>query len=231
MRKIFALFIILATSMPVDSQTCKGDYSVSVMGNYYKGFNSSGVSTNSFSTTGENMNASISVEHYKTSKSYVGLGIDFHWGNDDIYNSLFSKKFTQFEKMNVKSILIFPNFIYGYYLQIADNLFLNMSARVGYGILANNSNSDYKNYQHPYGGTLDQIETANEELRWDSSNFYEDFGSSFSPEINYYISDKFGLSLRLGGIAYSILDWKKDLSSWIVDFNPNNWRLGIRYIL
>jgi len=231
MRKIIAVFIILATSMSVYSQICKGDYSISVSGNYNKGSNSSGVLTNSFNTKGENINASISIEHYKRSNFYIGIGFDFHLGNDDISNSLFSKKFTQFENMNVKSILLFPHLNYGYYLQIANDLFLNINARVGYGVLAYDYNSDYMNFQHPNGGTLDKITTPAENLKWDNSDYYRDFGSSLSPELNYFFSEKFGLCLRLGGIEYSILDGDKDNSSLNVNFNPNNWRLGIRYIL
>jgi len=231
MKKIIALFIILATTMSVNSQITKGDYSISVTGNYSKGSNSSGVSTNSFTTTGENINASISVEHYKMSNFYIGLGFDFHWGNDNIFNSLSSKNFTQYENMKVKSFLIFPNIIYGYYLPITDNLFFNLSARVGYGVLGYDYNSDYKNYQHPNGGTLAQTTTANEDLKWGSNDYFKDFGASLSPEINYFLSDNFGLCLRLGGIDYSILDWNKDQSSFNVNFNPNNWRLGIRFIL
>jgi len=217
--------------MSVNSQIIKGDYTVSVNGNYFKGSNSSGVSTNSFTTTSENINASISVEHYKMSILYIGLGLDYHLGNDNIFNSLSSKNFTQFENMNVKSFLIFPNIIYGYYLPITDNLFFNLSARVGYGVLGNHYNSDYMNFQHSIGGTLTQPIKANEDLNWRSNDYFGDFGASLSPEINYFLSDNFGLCMRLGGIDYSILDWNKDLSSLNVNFNPNNWRLGIRFIL
>ena len=231
MRRFIVILFVLTVSTSVYSQFCKGDYSLSLNGNYYKGSSSSGVATNFFSSSGENLNACLSIEHYRTSKSYVGFGVDFYWGNNDITNSLLSKKFSQIENMNLKSIKLFPNLIYGYYLQIADNLFLNINARVGYGILSSNFNSKYKNYQHPYGGTLDLAETADENLSFNSSDFFGDFGSSLSPEFNYFFSDKFGLCLNLGGIGYSILDWKKDLSYWKVDLNPNIWRLGIRYIL
>lgn len=231
MSKIIALLIVLAASISVSSQISKGDYSILVNGNYSKGSNSSGVSTNSFLTTGENVNASVSVEKYRSRNSYMGIGVDFHWGNDNVFNSLSSKNFTQFEKMNVKAFSVIPNLIYGYYLPIADDLFFNVSARVGYGIIGNDFNSDYKNYQHSNGGTLSQILTPTENLTWGTNDYYQDFALSLSPEINYFLTDNLGLCLHLGGIGYSILDWNKDLTSLNVNFNPNNWRLGIRFVL
>ena len=231
MKRIIVILFVLTASTSVYSQFCKGDYSISLNGNYYKGSSSSGVATNSFSSIGENLKTYLSIEHYKTSKSYHGFGVGFYWGDNDMTNSLLSKKFSQIETMNLKSIKIFTNLIYGYYLQIADNLFINVSTRVGFGVLSTNFDSEYKNYQHPYGGTLDQGESADENLSFNSSESYGEFGSSISPEFNYFFSDRFGLCLHLGGIEYSILDWKKDLSFWKVDINPNIWRLGIRYIL
>lgn len=231
MKRIFVILFILTVSMSAFSQFCKGDYSISLNGNFYKSYGSNGVSTNNFSSIGENLNTYFSLEHYKTSNSYHGFGVGFYWGDNDITNMLLSKKFSQIENMNLKSIKLFTNLIYGYYFQIAENLFINVGARVGFGILSTSFNSEYKNYQHPYGGTLDQKEKADENLSINSSELYGEFSSSIYPELNYFFSDRFGICLNLGGIEYSTLDWKKNLSSLKVDVNPNIWRFGIRYIL
>lgn len=231
MKRIIVILFALTVSMSTFSQFCKGDYAISLNGNFYKGFGSNGVATNNFSSIGENLNTYLSIEHYKTSKSFHGLGVGLNWGDNDITNMLLSKKFSQIEIMNFKSVKLFTNLIYGYYLHIADNLFINVGAKVGFGILSTNYNSEYKNYQHPYGSTLDQDESADENLSINSSELYGEFSTSIYPELNYFISDNFGFCLNLGGIEYSTLDWKKNLSSWKFDINPNIWRFGIRYIL
>ncbi len=231
MKKTLALLLILTISISVFSQFTKGDYSILLNGSYNQGTNWMGVSTNNFTTKGENASASLSVERYRASNFYLGLGLDFQWSNDDVTNSLLSKNFAQFENMNMQSFLVFPFISYGYNLPLADNLSLNLNARVGYGILGTNLSSDYQNYQHPNGGTFAQNQTANENLTWNHSEYLDEFGTSFSPEINYFFSDRFGLSLRLGGIGYTIQEWDKDRSSFSMNFNTNNWRLGIRYII
>jgi hypothetical protein len=232
MKRIFtSMIFIVAMSMSVDSQIVKGDYAVSINGNYGKGFSSSGVSTNNFSIKGETLNASIAIEHYKKSKSYIGFGIDLHWSDDLISNTILSKTFTQYEDMNVKSMLIFPHLICGQYMQIANDLFFNMSVRVGLGRLTYESTSDYKNFQHNIGGTLTLTTNPNEDLSWDASDAFLEFGTSLTPEINYFISERLGLSLYLGDIGISILDFDKSQTSFNVNFNPNNWKLGIKYIL
>lgn len=231
MRKIISLFFVLFASISVSSQISKGDYSILVIGNYSKGSNSNGVSTNSFSSFGEIVNASISVEKFRTSNYYIGIGIDFQWGNDNVYNYLASKNFTQFENMNVKAYAIIPSLKYGYYLPIADNLFFNVSTDIGFGLKGSYYISDYQNYQHSNGGTLAQTITPTENLTWRDQKDYMDFRLLLSPEINYFLTDNFGLCLHFGGLNYSILDWNKDLSSLNLNINPNNWRLGIRFVL
>jgi hypothetical protein len=48
------------------------------------------------------------------------------------------------------------------------------------------------------------------------------------PALTYFISERFSLNLGLGGIAYSMINWKKDNSSWAINFNPNVWEFGVK---
>ena len=54
------------------------------------------------------------------------------------------------------------------------------------------------------------------------------FGTEVCPELTYFVSTKFGFCLGLGGIKYSMTDWKTGNSNWTVNFNPNYWKLGIK---
>lgn len=229
MRKIIASLIILATSMTVYSQINKGTISASASGNYYNGSSSSGVVTNGFTTKGQNLNAGISIEYFVKNNYFIGVGFDYNWGKEDIFSTFSSNPFAQIEIMNVKSNLILPNIFGGYSLHVIDKLYLNMIIKFGYGRYSNNSYSDYIWGQHTDGGTIFQAGIVNEILSWESDDHFSYFGSSLSPEINYFFSEKFGLCLGLGGIEYAILDWNKDQSSWIVNFNPDYWKLGIKF--
>ncbi len=57
------------------------------------------------------------------------------------------------------------------------------------------------------------------------------FSTRLIPELTWFFSSKFGLYLTLGGIEYSILDWKSNNSQWDINFNPSHWILGIQFIL
>ena len=231
MRKIIASLIIFATSMSVYSQINKGTIAVSVSGNYYDGSSLSGVITNSLTTKTQNIDAGLSIEYFVKSNFSFGVGLDYSWGKEDRINSFSSKTFSQEEFMNVKSNLILPSIIGGYYLHVIDRLYLNMNLRLSYGRYSINSHSDYLWIQQNDDWTHTQTGAINEFISWDSDNNYSYFGSSLSPEINYFFSEKLGLCLRLGGIEYGILDWDKDQSSWNVNFNPNYWRLGIKFLI
>ncbi|MFA6377875.1 MAG: hypothetical protein WCW63_04530, partial [Acholeplasmataceae bacterium] len=122
----------------------------------------------------------------------------------------------------------------GYYLHVIDRLYLNMNLKVGYGRYSNKIYSNYiwiPNIEMNEGviTQMTQIAGHTEIRSWESDDYYSYFGSSLSPEINYFFSEKFGLYLGFGGIEYAILDWNKDQSSWNVNFNPNYWRLGIKF--
>ena len=63
---------------------------------------------------------------------------------------------------------------------------------------------------------------------YEESSDFDLFKVEIIPELTYFISSRFGLSQGLGGIEYSMLDWETDNSSRIINFNPVNWRFGIK---
>lgn len=229
MRKIFASLIIFSASMTVNSQISKGTFTISVNGNYYDGSNSIGVATNSLLTNIQDLNTGISIEYFVKKNLFIGVGFDYSWSNEYRFSGFSSNSFAQVELMNVKSNLLLPNIIGGYSFQLMKKLYLNTNFKIGYGRYSNKTYSDYTWIQHTDGGTFTQTGAINEVISWESDNQSSYFGTSLSPEINYFISERFGLCLGLGGIEYAILDWNKDQSSWIVNFNPNFWRLGIKF--
>jgi hypothetical protein len=230
-RKFIVSLIIFATSMSVYSQIRNGTIAVAVSGNYYDGSSLSGVTTNSLTTKAQNIDAGISIEYFVKSNVSIGVALDYGWGKEDRVNSFSSNTFSQKEFVNVKSTLILPSLIGGYYLQVMDRLSLNMNVKLSYGSCSINSHADYLWIQQNDDWTHLQTGAINEFISWDTDNNYSYFGSSLSPEINYFFSEKIGLCLKLGGIEYGILDWDKYQSSWNVNFNPNFWRLGVKFVM
>lgn len=231
MRTIISSLIIFATSISVYSQISKGTVAVSASGNYYNGSSLSGVITNSLTTKAQNIDAGLSIEYFVKSNISIGVGLDYSWGKEDRINRFSSHTFSQVELMNEKSNLILPSIIGGYYLHVIDRVYLNMSLRLSYGKYSINSHADYIWMQQLEEGAQTQTGAINEFISWDSDDNYGYFGSTLSPEINYFFSEKVGFCLGLGVIEYGILDWDKDQSSWNVNFNPNYWRLGIKFLI
>jgi len=230
MKKIILSLIIFSSSLTVFSQISKGTIAVSINGNYYDGSSSNGVTTNSLTTIGQNLNAGLSIEYYVTNNVFFGVGFDYYWGKEVIINQISNNAFKQLESMRVKSNLKSPNFFGGYNWRVSNKLYLIMNLKLGFGRYSNNSYSAFAWRPKIVNedGTLTQVEFS-ETSAWEFDDEYSYFGSSLSPEINYFFSDKFGLCLGLGGIEYAVFDWNIDQSSWNVNFNPNYWKLGIKF--
>lgn len=55
------------------------------------------------------------------------------------------------------------------------------------------------------------------------------FGTQLDPGLTYFVTDKFGVFLGLGGIKYSLADWESNNSDWSINFNPSEWSFGIKF--
>lgn len=63
---------------------------------------------------------------------------------------------------------------------------------------------------------------------YNKSDEVDIFSSSFYPELVYFIRPNIGLNIGMGGVEYTMLDWKTDNSNWVINFNPLQWRDGIK---
>ena len=54
------------------------------------------------------------------------------------------------------------------------------------------------------------------------------FNATLAPEVVYFIFSKVGLSLSLGGIYYTITNWKSEYANCGIDFAPRNWQVGCK---
>jgi len=220
-RKALIVLIVFST-LDLFAQFDKGDIIISADGNYMKTNIENGVTTNQNLTKGQYLNLGTSIGAFITNKLIVGVGVGYNWGEEIRSNLLNFNDFMQAEIMDVKSNVILPNLYLGYYQRIIDKLYFSTTLRFSYG------NVKYE-YTTAYAGMSTDLNSFNTYLRGSAVNSQSDyFGTEVCPELTYFVSTKFGLCLGLGGVKYSMTDWKTDNSNWTVNFNPNYWNLGIK---
>lgn len=233
MKRNVILILILFFSLDSFGQIAKGDVIISMDGNYMKINTESGVFTNKSSTNGQYLNLGISMGVFLSDHFVMGIGLNYNWGKETRFNQLiYSSNLLQIEELIIKSKILLPGVFFGYYFPIAGKFYFNANLVLNCGKI----NSDYESIRaqrstyfttdsayiysdHPISGGYSKS----------SSTYY--FSMQIRPELSYFFSSKFGLSLGLGGIEYSLTDWKFENSACAINFNPAYWKLGIKFIL
>lgn len=236
MRRFFVFIIISVLAFNLLAQQKKGDNDVVINGMYNTTTNQTGVEGNSNSVKSHLLNMGAALSGSMNNHFLIGVGLDYVSQNDDrvsnftFYNQ--SIEYLKYETMNLKSHVFLPNVFVGYYSRILDKLYFNSNLKLSYGQINTNTEGqqiDMKynlptNGVYPIVGTFDPVVTYG-----NKSEDKTDFSSAaIIPEITYYFSNRFGISLGLGGIQYSFTNWKIKNSSFSVNFNPSNWQVGIK---
>ncbi|MGV8829977.1 MAG: hypothetical protein ACWA6U_16845 [Breznakibacter sp.] len=228
MKKTLFLILTVLYAVNLSAQFSKGDMLISVDGNYSKTNTVSGVTTNLFNSNDKNLNFGASMGFFVNNHVLLGFGVDYSWEKATQMNMLSLDNKIQVEEMNTKTNLILPNAFVGLYYPILERLYVNTNLKLSYGV----AKSDYNTF---YAGTsnmndTDQFQNATPPYASNSEgdNSYHYFSTQIYPEITWFATSKVGLSLGLGGIGYAITDWESNTSSWMVNFNPNVWKLGVK---
>lgn len=225
MKKNVLIILIIFTTLDLFSQVGKGKISIAASGNYIKTSSEIGVTTNQFYTKGNYLNTGASLGFFATDRWIVGAGLDYIYNKETRYNRLLINNFYQYEKMELKSKVFLPNVYLGNYFQVVNKLYVITTFKLSYGTARTTGIANYTG-----GGYI-----ADTVYNWDNyengDNF--DYKNSFLnaelfPEVIYFISPKFGVCLNLGGVSYSMTDWKRNESSFAINFKPDYWRFGIK---
>ncbi len=219
MKKNVLIVLIVFSTMDLFGQISKGDIIISFDGNYMKTNTENGVTTNLLSAKGQYLSIGSSFGYFFSNQFIIGIGLNYDWGKETRFNKLYFNNFLQEEEMNIKSNVFLPNIYLGYYFPITSKLYFNTDLKFSYGTI----HSDTKTTYAGAGPSFDSyIRSSAKESKSDY------FSSQICPELTYFISTKLSLYLRLGGIEYSLIDWKKENSGWAVNFNPSYWKFGIK---
>lgn len=226
MKKSVIIVLIVFSTMDLFGQINKGDIIISFDGNYMNTKTENGVTTNLSSTKGQYLSIGSSFGYFFSNQFIMGIGLNYDWGKETRANKLYFNNFVQEEVMDITSNVILPNIYLGYYFPITSKLSFNTNLKLSYGVIK----SDYSTLYAGAGSFITDsvINTNSNYFRGSEKQSKTDyFSTQICPELTYFISSKFSICLGLGGLEYSLIDWKKE--KWIVNFNPSYWKFGIKF--
>jgi hypothetical protein len=231
MKKTVLILFIAFSTLDLFSQVEKRNFIISVDGNYLKTTTENGVTTNQNVAQIQNLGIGASVGYFITDRFIAGVGLDYYWEKESRTNKLMFNKFKQIEVLRTKSNVYLPNFYLGYYYPIISKLYISTNLKLSLGKIK----SDYKSliagsaYNPTESSELIEYPLSSEYVNAYEENADADYlRANLFPELTYFATSNVGLCLGLGGIEYSMTDWKTDNSSWVINFNPEYWRFGIK---
>jgi len=231
MKKNVLIVLIVLSTLDLFSQIEKGRIIVSIDGNYMKTTTENGVTSNQHVSQIKNLNIGTSVGYFISDRFVLGVGLDYYWNKESRTTELMINRFFQSEVMNIKSKAFLPNIYLGFYYPIINKLCINANFKLSYGKIKSEYNTLIAGSVYYPTDTITKLTDrySSTYVNGSERNSEADlFSAEILPELTYLISSKFGLCLGLGGVEYSMIDWKTDNSSWIVSFNPNSWRFKIK---
>ena len=226
MKRTVLIVLLSISSLNLFSQLNKGKTVVSANGNYLKTNTENGVTSNQNASQIKNLNLGASVGYFIADRIELGVGLNYYWEKESRTNNLMTGDFYQAEVMDLKSNAFVPNIYIGYYYSIIDKLYLSGKLKFGYGkmkseystLIAGRSNIPSESSYSPPPYTTMSKDTYEVDL----------FNAEIIPELTWFISPKVGLSLGLGGVKHTMIDWETDNSSWSVNFDPAHWNFGFK---
>ncbi len=231
MKRILLIAIIIFSNLDVFSQADKGKIIVSIDGNYEKSTTENGVTTNQNVVQGKYLSAGATVGYFITDRFIAGIGLDYNSGKEDRTNEVMINSFFQQEAMNLKSRSFLPNIYFGYYYQIIDKLYINTNLKFSYGKVKSEYNTLLAGSVYYPSNTITEFNdqySSPYAIGQEKNSKVDFFSTKILPELSYFITPEFSFYLGLGGIEYSLVDWETDNSNWTINFNPTDWRFGIK---
>lgn len=224
---LLALIAFSFSSIHLIAQTDNGKFIFSMEGNYQKTASENGTFINKTSAQSKNTNVGITIGYFITNRFVAGIGLDYFWVNETRTSFLALDQNYNMEVQKIKLSTFAPSIYFNYYIPVLPNLYFNSRLKFNYGKIKSDLSSarasmvPYEPYNLteslPYSQSSGTIENL------------EFFDARFSPELSWFFSSRLGLYLGLGGLEYSISEWESDNSSFSINFNPSNWRLGVTF--
>lgn len=229
MKKNLLIVLIAFLTLDLFSQIDKNDVIFSVNGNYVKTTTEDGATTIQNSSQIKDLSIGASFGCFITDRFIVGFGLDYYWNKESRISGLYINNYIQKELMKITSDALLPNVFVGYYYPIIGKFYINTHLKINYGKLKSDYNTLIVGSVNYPGDTITELNNTSTFLKTYEGNSKADyFYVNLFPELTYFITPNFGVCLGLGGIEYSMVDWKTDNSNWGINFNPVYWKFGIK---
>jgi hypothetical protein len=234
------LLAFLYTTFLLHSQVKKGDNVISLNGMYTKNTTQDGVIGNSMTVNNHHFNLGATFTSYVTNHFLLGFGLNYISQKDLRTSKLvlndghdMNSQIIRYEVLNLKSTAPLPFLLVGYNMNVTNKLNFNANLKINYGQMSTNTTDQTIYQQFPIFNAqpvlvsnilLPNITTVSK----DQNDFA---AASIIPEMTYFFTNQIGLSVALGGIQYSITDWKTSKSDFWINLSPNTWLVGLKYKL
>ncbi len=231
MKKSFVFTLVLIYGLNLFSQINKGGILISIDGNYLKSNTNSGVLSNQYSVQGKYLELNASAGIFVSDNFIVGIGLEYNLQKETRDYTTYLVNYLQDAELQVNSHILSPEIFFGYYFPITSRLFINTNLSAAYGTIRTDlhymSIDMAIDTSGQYQSSIGSIGRIVRESK--SSREYDYFVSRLCPEILYSFTDKWIGFISLGGIEYSITQWNMKSSTWNINFNPNYWRVGVKF--
>ncbi|PWD99551.1 porin family protein [Marinilabilia rubra] len=230
MQKHFLLILILFATLKVSAQIGKNDLILSFSGNYHKSNDEVGVTTNNLFSESKQLSLGAALEYFISDKTSIGFGLEYQKLTDFRKSRLLFNESFQVEELDIDSRIFLPSIYLTHYYPIVDKLYISPVLRLGYGQLKSDLSSEYASRSNLLSSgyyPLEEVSGPGFGTLNDSSE--DDYLiADLTPQLNYFFSNGFGLSLGLGGIHYAMINGDSENSQWLVSFDPSYWTFGFK---
>jgi hypothetical protein len=231
LRNLRLIFLIAFSCLTLTtfSQIEKGSFVIAIDGGGHKIASSSGVHTNETVSEEKLFNIGLSADYYLSNAFSLGLGFTYQKETEEGGNITLVYMFQEVNLFKSVSKSFIPSLRLGYTKKLFNNFYFKGLLSLNYGIVNLETKSEYYGCECIIPGLvtplncvdIPQIFTVEENAK------VEFMSVLLQPEFHYYFNKKFGLSIGIGGLEYGIGDWDIENNYWVVNFNPNNWTVGL----
>ena len=221
-KALIVLVLVIFSNYWLYSQFTKGDVLVDLTGSYIESVSGSGGGITTSATKSKTLDINLSVGTCISNSFSLGFSIEYgHASNLEKNDIYVFERYILKDQVETKANIIAPGFFLRYDKNVLGKLCFIAEFNTSYGFV----NSTYDVISAGSSRLVDLDTPLSYVYAYDGSDESEIFNISLSPELVYFLGEKVGLMIKIGGIQYTSFDFKEH--EWKVSVNPSTWEYGI----